>query len=333
MILDPPVIALILGSIMISSLIVYSAVFGAQVLRNWDIRSGSELQLKLERKTYLISTIVSYALGFELLSLFLFIHTADDLCVFFVGAMCAVGTLYVNSFGYPALTLKIVNFLLAGTWLILNYVDNKAYDYPLIKKKYGLLLLITPLILSEAVLQFLYFMGLHPNVITSCCGSLFSTETAGLASGIAAIPSIPMKITFYSVMVATLLSGTFFYRTLKNGYLFSLLGTLAFLVSIASVISFISLYFYELPTHHCPFCLLQREYGYIGYILYALLLSGALAGIGTGVLLPFRKITSLVEIIPSITRKLALVSLVSYTIFTAISTYQMIFSNFRLEGY
>ena len=167
MILDPPIIALLLGSILISGLVLYAAAFGVQILRHWDIKSGSERQLSLERKTYLISTIINYAFGFQLLSLFLFIYTADDLCRLFVGAMCAVGTLNVNAYGYPALILKIINFLFAGRWLILNYADNRAFDYPLIKKKYIFLLIMTPYILAETVLLFLYFL-----VIASQCDHL-----------------------------------------------------------------------------------------------------------------------------------------------------------------
>jgi hypothetical protein len=331
-ILDPPVIALLLGSVMISYLVLYSSAFGIQILRKWDIKSGSELQLNLERKTYLISTIISYAFGFQLLSLFLFIYTADDLCRLFVGAMCAVGTLNVNEYGYPALILKVVNFLFAGAWLILNYADNRAFDYPLIRKKYILLLIISPFILVETVLLFMYFLGLHPNVITSCCGSLFSSEGAGLSSSLASFPSIPMKIAFYSTMGLLQASGIFFYRRPNlSGYIFSFMSAASFVVSIAALISFISLYFYELPTHHCPFCILQRGYWYIGYVIYILLLTGAVTG--TGTLMPFRKIGSLENVIPAMMRKLTLVSLISYLIFAAISTYQMIFSNFKLEGY
>lgn len=334
MILDPPILALLLGSILISYLVLYSTAFGVQIIRNWDISSGSELQLSLERKTYLISTIIGYAFGFQLLSLFLFIYTTDDLCRLFVGAMCAVGTLNVNAYGYPALILKIINFLLAGTWLILNYADNRAFDYPLIKKKYIFLLIIAPFILIETVLLFLYFLGLHPNVITSCCGSLFSTESAGLSSSLAALPSIPMKIAFYLTMGVLIISGIFFYHTANwSGYLFSFVSAAAFVVSIAALISFISLYFYELPTHHCPFCILQEGYWYVGYVIYLLLLSGVVTGMGVGILMPFRKMRSLENTIPAIMRKLALVSLISYALFTLISTYQMIFSSFRLEGY
>ncbi len=334
MILDPPIIALLLGSILISGLVLYAAAFGVQILRNWDIKSGSERQLSLERKTYLISTIINYAFGFQLLSLFLFIYTADDLCRLFVGAMCAVGTLNVNAYGYPALILKIINFLFAGRWLILNYADNRAFDYPLIKKKYIFLLIMTPYILAETVLLFLYFLGLHPNVITSCCGSLFSPEGAGVASSLAALPSIPAKITFYSTMGVLIILGAYFYRTVnRSGYLFSIVSSAALIIFIESLISFISLYFYELPTHHCPFCILHKEYWYVGYALYILLLAGAVAGMGVGTLMPFRKIKSLENIIPAMMRKMTLFSVISYALFVAISTYQMVFSSFKLEGY
>jgi hypothetical protein len=315
-------------------MLIYASFYGVQVLKKWDIKSGSELQLALERKTYLISTIVTYAFGFQLLSLFLFIYTADDLCNLFVGAMCAAGTLKVNSYGYPALILKIFNFLVAGTWLIINYTDNRAHDYPLIEKKYLLLLIITPFILAETALQFMYFLELHPNVITSCCGSLFSAEVPGVGSSLASFPSIPMKIIFYGAMTATLATGFYFYRNISFvGYVFSLLSACMFIVSIAALISFISLYFYELPTHHCPFCILQKEYSYIGYVLYAVLLAGAVSGMGVGALMPFRKKRSLEKVMPPILRKLTLISMISFGIFAAISTYQIIFSSFRLEGY
>ena len=45
-------------------------------------------------------------------------------------------------------------------------------------------------------------------------------------------------------------------------------GIAYLLVGIASVISFISVYYYQLPTHHCPFDLVQSGYNFIGYPLY-----------------------------------------------------------------
>jgi hypothetical protein len=333
MIFHPAIIALYVSSVLISFTVLYSTFYSVQILRRWDIQSGSELQLILERKTYLISTLLAYLFGFQLLSLFLYIFTVDQLHTFFVGAMCAAGSLYANDFGYPALILKMINFLLAGLWLILNYADNQAYDYPLIKKKYSLLLILTPLIFAEIILQANYFLRLKPDIITSCCGTLFSSESSGLASEISVLPSIPMKVIFYLSMILTVASGIYYCRKNKGGYLFSSLSAITFLTSIMAILSFISVYFYELPTHHCPFCILQKEYGYIGYPLYLTLLGGTISGVGVGVLMPFKNIKSLSELLPSIQKKLTLASLILFMIFTAIITYRIVFSNLILEGY
>lgn len=311
-------------------MVLYAAFAGALILRYWDINSGSETQLRLERKTYLISTIIGYALVFQLLSLFLFIYTADSIHPFFTGAMCAVGSLNVNQWGFPLVMLKIISFLLAGLWLILNFADNRGYDYPLIKPKYLLLLVMTPLILIETIMQANYFLGLNPEVITSCCGSLFTSDTKGVASEIISLPRSVMEITFYAAMIGALTLGVGFYRTGARGYGFAAAVLAALVISIASVISFISIYFYELPTHHCPFCILQKEYGYIGYLLYLLLLAGGLAGMGVGLLMPFRQIPSLKATLPAIQKHLALTSISFYLLFTAIATYQIIFSNLKM---
>ncbi len=330
MIFHPAILSLYLSSILIAFLVVYSASCGIQIIRRWDIQSGSELQLTLERKTYLISTFLSYAFGFQLLSLFLFVFTADHLHQLFVGAMCAAGSLYANSYGYPVLVFKIINFLVAGLWLLMNYADNRAYDYPLIRKKYGLLLILTPLILTEAILQANYFGRLRPNIITSCCGSLFSIDSVGIASDIAALPSIPMEIAFYGTMTLTLASGAYYCLKEKGGYLFSACSALTFIVSILSILSFISLYFYELPTHHCPFCILQKEYGYIGYPLYLTLLMGTILGLGVGVLMPFKGIKSLSEILPPLQKRIALLAVILFLTFAVIVTCRVVTSGFIL---
>jgi hypothetical protein len=333
MIFHPSIIALYLSSLLLSFMICYASYYGVQILLNWDIRSGSELQLALERKTYLISTLLTYLFGFELVSLFLYIYTTDQLHTLFVGAMCAAGSLKVNDFGYPALLLKAFNFLLAGLWLILNFADNRGYDYPLIKKKYSLLLAIAPLILVEMILQANYFLRLEPNIITSCCGSLFSIGEEGMASELASLPSIPMKVVFYLCLTVMTTTGLRFYRTSRGGYLFSAMSGITFVVSIVSMISFISLYYYELPTHHCPFCILQKEYEYIGYPLYVAIFGSGVCGLGVGILMPFRSTQSLRDVLPSIQKRLTLVSLVLILLFAAMVTYQMVFSDFRLEGY
>ena len=73
MLFHPSIIALCVASLLIGLMVSYSAYYGIKILRWWDIKSGSELQLVLERRTYLISTILTYTFGFYLISLFLYV--------------------------------------------------------------------------------------------------------------------------------------------------------------------------------------------------------------------------------------------------------------------
>jgi hypothetical protein len=114
MILHPAVIALLAGSLLVTLMVVYAACWGWKIISGWDLQSGSEQQLALEKKTYLISTLMAYAFGFQILSFFLLVYVADDLHRLFVGAMCAAGTLNVNENGYPAVVLKVLNCMLGG---------------------------------------------------------------------------------------------------------------------------------------------------------------------------------------------------------------------------
>ncbi|PKN32969.1 MAG: hypothetical protein CVU61_15840 [Deltaproteobacteria bacterium HGW-Deltaproteobacteria-19] len=330
MILHPAILTLVFVSLLTTGMILYSAFFGYRILRCWDIRSGSEEQLALERRTYLLSTLVSHVLVFQIGSLFLYIYTADILHVLFVGAMCAAGTLNVNAFGYPAFLLKLLNCIVAGLWLILNHADNQAHDYPLIRKKYALLILMAPLIAAEAYLQTRFFLGLEGDVITSCCGSLFSAENPGISGDLVYAPPAVSMAVLAVFMALTFGTGLLYRLRGQAGPWFSLFSGLTFIVSCVSLISFISVYFYELPTHHCPFCILQAEYGYVGYLLYAALLAGVVCGLGVGLLMPFRGIPSLARRLPEIQQQLALAGLVSYGLFAGVSLYGVLATDFTL---
>ncbi|MBE0617272.1 MAG: hypothetical protein IH608_05025, partial [Proteobacteria bacterium] len=191
MILHAGILALLVGGGAVLAMLLVASWVAAGILRHWDFASSSELQLRLERRTYLVSTLLNYALGFQVASLFLFIYTVDDIHGLLVGAMCATGSLNANPAGWAALGLKVALLFAGGGWIALNVLDQRAEDYPLVRLKYCLLLLLTPLAALDLALQLGYFLGIHPDVITSCCGSLFSPEGPGLASTLASLPARP----------------------------------------------------------------------------------------------------------------------------------------------
>lgn len=299
MILHPGILALVLGASFVFLMTLFSAAIGGIIVLRWDFNSSSSYQLSLERRTYLISTIMNYVLGFQAVSLFLFLYVVDDLYKLFVGAMCATGSLNANPIGWYALISKIAAFFCAGFWLALNSIDQRAEDYPLVRLKYILLLCITPLMGLDLFLQVAYFLGLDPDIITSCCGSLFSESGSGAASSIASFPVHTSMILFYTVAGLFFASGGGCLYSKKGWlrYAFSAVAAVLFFCSLVAIISFASIYIYELPTHHCPFDIIQKEYSFIGYPLYLSLFGTMFFAILPGGFQPLKKNTSLKSII------------------------------------
>jgi hypothetical protein len=229
--------------------------------------------------------------------------------------------LNVNAFGFPTLLLKIAVFFLAVLWLLLNRVDNRGYDYPLVRVKYGLLLVIAPLTVLEGAAQTTYFLGLTPEVITSCCGSLFGSDSQGVAAELAGLPPGPMRVLFYVAAGWILVTGLAFLRWLQLGTLFAASSLLGFGVGIAAIIAFLSLYVYENPNHHCPFCLLKAGYDYIGYALYLPLFAAAALGLGAGTIAPFRGVASLHAVIPGEARRLTGLALIGFGLFQGLASW------------
>ncbi len=313
MILHPGILALLTGSVLTLILCLYAAGSGLYILRYWDRNSTSALQYRLEQRTVLISTLVRLALVFEIASGLLFIYTVDELHPLFVGAMCATGTLNANPVGWNALTTKIALFFGASLWLVLNRFDDRAEDYPLVRGKFLALPLVAWLIGLDLYYQVSFFTGLKPEVITSCCGALFSSGGSGLAADLAGLPPGPTMVAFYAGAGLLLLAlGSAW--CWPSGVLRVILAVLAagfFPLALAAIISFISLYIYQLPTHHCPFDLFQNHYHYIGYPLYLCLFTTVLCGLMPGIFTPLRRFSSLREALARAERRWLVVALLA----------------------
>ena len=77
---------------------------------------------------------------------------------------------------------------------------------------------------------------------------------------------------------------------------------------------------------------MQKEYGYIGYLLYGALFGSVVTGMGVGMLSPFQNIKSLSKTLPSFQKKLALVSVILTIAFMAIVTYRILSRDFILQS-
>jgi hypothetical protein len=330
MLFQPAILALLLASAVNLAMVLATAPFALAVIRHWDIASGSERQLTLERRTYLISALLTCVLATQLLSLLLFVFNADRMAPLFVAAMCAVGTLNVNEFGFPALFTQIAVFFLAAIWLAIHHLDIQAPDYPLVRIKYVLLLGLAPLLLAAFVLQLRYFLGLKADVLTSCCARLFSGGSRGLSSDLAALPPLPAMLAFYLTMAAALATAIHTALRKRGGLVLALASLAAFMTALAAIVSFLSLYVYEHPHHHCPFCLLKAEYGYQGYLLYVPLFTATACGLAAGTVQVFAEVPTLRSIVPRASSRLARAAAVGFALFLAAGTVIILRSNLIL---
>lgn len=314
MIFQPAALALLFATSLNALMLAGAGGFAVRLLRHWDPASGSERQIALERRTYLISTLVGLSLLLGLPGLALFVHNADAMAPFFTGAMCAVGSLKANAWGMPALSTMLAGFFLAAAWLVLNHLDSLGWDTPLIRGKYRLLLVLAPLAAMQAGFLWLYYLNLNPEIITSCCGSLFGPAATGTAAELAALPVARAMPLFFAGWLLTLAAGAAFLAWGRFGRLFGLLAGLHFPLALTAIVAFIAPYIYEQPNHHCPFCLLQAEHGYAGWVLYLPLFLGTAAGIGAGLASAVRA-DSLRQAAPRLAAGLAKVAVAALAMF------------------
>ncbi len=333
MIPSPNGIAVIGGSLLVSAYTVYATGAGVDILRHWNPGDASVKQLLRERRSYLTSAILGRVMPLEFLLLVLFLREADGLHEFFTGAMCAAGTLSANYYGYVALIVLMAGFIGSGLWLVVNHADLQSPVFPLVRFKHAVLLLLAPLYTGQTILLFCYFVLLDPDVITSCCGVQFGPESEGLPGGLAHLPTSMMIPIFWTALMLTIFLGAVYLYRQRIGLSYALASIIMFPLTIAAIISFICLYVYQLPNHHCPFCLLKGEYGYLGYPLYMSLFAATVTGLATGVLRFFRSNPFLVKIVPAVQQSLCRISLSSFILFGLSVSWILFFSSFNLHGY
>lgn len=330
MLMQAPVMALLAVAWLGALTLLWAGAFGVQLLRHWDPASGARRQLLLERQTELVATLVGQLLAWQGAALLLMVVNADRTAPLLVGAMCAFGSFNASVWGFPALYAKLGLFFAAGAWLALQRADRAAPDWPLTRRSYRLLLaVLLPLALADAALSTLYFTDLQPDTLTACCGSSFHPEHDGLAAEASAVAPASalwaMAIGLTLVLVWGALAGRV--AALAPAYGLASLGFLG--LGLLAVVAAISPYVYESPHHHCPFCVLKREYDHVGFAFYLPLFIGASTGLASG-LLSWRMPAQQRAVLARQTRRLRWVSMGSFALFAVAGAALVARSGLRL---
>jgi len=325
-------LGLTLAGLIVLTLGVFAGHTAIRVLRYWNPASDSNLQIKLENEIWLASTLVEYGLGFQIITLILFVLAADTFCQVIVGAMCATGALLANNFGMPALMVKIIGVFLYGFWIVLHKLDISSETYPLVKIKYIYLLLILPLLFADITLQTLYIAFLSPDIITSCCAVVFGSSAETGRNLLESFPQSTLLLLYYATIVTLIIVGC---RLLKRWLLplaaiFSA-GWLYFLgLATIAIITVFSSYIYAMPYHNCPFCILKPEYHYIGFALYFTLIPASFFGLSTVLVELFKNKADLAEPVTKYQKTAIKISLILLLLLTVISSYHFLL--YRISG-
>lgn len=307
----------------------YAVISAIRVLRYWDHGADTSRQIRLESETWLSSALMQYGLVFQVLSLLLLVLAADSFSPLLVGAMCATGAFMANSYGIPALLVKIVLVFFSGYWLLLHRLDSQSETYPLVRLKYGCLLLLVPLLLADGLLQTCYLYFLEPDVITSCCGVVFRSGEGDGRNLLDPFSTPTLLFVFYALAAVLLLLGRRMHISLKRGYtapgplmsIFALGWLLFFVVAIWTITVVFSSYIYAMPHHRCPFDILQHEYGYVGYPIYLLLFSATFLGSGCGVAQVVRNAGNLNTVVVKFQSRALPASMLLLALFLLITAY------------
>ena len=281
--LSNEVIVYLLSETVLYLLLFIAFISTISLLKKWNFDAFTTEQFTLENRSYLVMTIIFFVMLLKVVLLPYFVYTIDNLSDLIPGAMCGAGVVKANEYGNPLLSLKIIILFLSGLWLSMNSLDLKAKNYPYLKLKSWFFLLIFLLLSAEYLLDILYFTHIETANPVSCCSVIF-----GQTGGSNALPfglDVPkLLILFYLLFALVVLT------IVSELAIVSILASLLFgVIAYYAVVHFFGTYIYELPTHLCPFCMLQDHYFYVGYLLWGLLMLGVFLTIDSAVMQYFFK--------------------------------------------
>ena len=248
-----------------------------KIARGWDLSATTQHQYTLEKRSYLSATIIKFIFLAKIVLFLFFIFTLDNLSDILHGAMCAAGVVNATDYGNYLFVFKVLNLYLFAYWIALNNEDLKHTNLPYTRLKFTLYIMLYTLFVLEIGIEFIMFYSIDTNQIVDCCGSIYSAAQSSYFGAILSLSHTTLLAIYYTNFLFIVLA-----YLAKNKYLFALLNIIFILTSIMTLITFFGTYIYELPSHHCPFCLLQKEYYFVGYFLYTLLFLGTLKAITAG---------------------------------------------------
>ena len=124
--LNNQVIVYLLSESILLLMLAIAFVITIRILISWDFGGYSQRQFALERRAYLVMTILLFVFAIKFFIVLYFVFAIDNLSILVPGAMCAAGVISANDYGMYLLFVKLLILLLLLLWMALNRYDLEA---------------------------------------------------------------------------------------------------------------------------------------------------------------------------------------------------------------
>ena len=238
----------------------YTLIQTVFILKSYKKDEITDIQNYVEKKSYLVSTLVSVSLVVKILLVAFFTYALDELAYVVPGAMCATGVLNTSSYGEVLIYLKLLILVSSSLWLLLNKADLSSKDGEHFKKKMYLFIVLYIFIFGELILSLAFFSSIDTQIPVACCAYKYVEVTNTLPFGLAINTLVGL---FYSLYIVMVLSA---YK--KQKLLLLLASSIYVYISFYLIVYYFGGYIYDDISHNCPYCMLQQKYNYVGYFIY-----------------------------------------------------------------
>lgn len=263
MLFDLKILLLFSGQI-IALLLLFRVAFDSVLFLQWNSGASDEKQISLERKTYLLNSLLSFALLLNLAVAFWFLHLLNNHFPSLIkGAMCGDGVIRAGKFGEVVFYLKAAIFVLFSVIHHLNEADFRQAKMPFTPSKYIFVFPLLGLNLADFYFGFEFVSSLKPDVVTNCCSAAAFISENAKETPFQAFDKKGYRIVF--VFFSILMTAGFYFRhsliyaSLTLGFIAS--GIFALKYHFAALI-------YENLSHNCLFDLFISENHYVGYVIF-----------------------------------------------------------------
>ncbi len=214
--------------------------------------------------------------------LLLSVVAADRLSRGVRGAMCAYGVFGSNEWGSRALLASAIVAVAAGTLSRFYAFDGQVRGLELARPLAIATLALAPLAMVDLALTGLFFDRLDLGVTASCCS--VQLDAAVSASAFASGPRDLVAVVAPACVGLTILVGFVAARRPRRALVtFAAALSLGSLpLAVAAAVLEVAPHAFEVPSHLCPFCLLKRDAGFLGYPLFAAMLAAVIWSVGAG---------------------------------------------------